>query len=241
MAKRILAGVIVVVLLSGAAGAQETGTGAEEAPAAEREELFEKNFDQGFYAELRVGSSQVVSAEVRYQGADGKAKFKRGPLVAGALGYAHKSGIRFEVEGTYRRNANKGLDLPSPFGGGNLTGETETVTTMFNVYKDFDMSPPEAGNTIGHRLKPFVGAGVGLTVIDFEGTAAGVGDLDGLDHVLAYQLMVGFNYWITPKVSASLRYAFLASEDPTFEDAAGDKLKAEYVTHGVMVGIRYRF
>lgn len=239
MTKRFLAGLTLVVLLSSAAGAQESGEGTQEAPDVERNGIFEKNFDQGFYAELRMGSASVENADVRYRGVGGKAKFDIGLLAGGALGYAHKSGIRLEVEGTYRRNVNDDLELSG--GQQDLSGETTTFTTMLNVYKDFDMSPPEAGNTVGHRLKPFVGAGIGLTVIDFEGSAAATGSLDGLDHVLAYQLVFGANYWITPHVSANLRFAFMASQNPTFEDAAGNDVKAEYATRNIMAGIRYRF
>ena len=89
--------------------------------------------------------------------------------------------MRFEFESLYREDVNDDLDLPG--GQQNLAGQTTAVTTMFNVYYDFDLSNPAAENTAAARLKPFVGGGFGFAIVDFEGAAAGVGTIDGFDQV----------------------------------------------------------
>ena len=53
--------------------------------------------------------------------------------------------------------------------------------------------------------------------------------------------MVGLSYWVTPHVSANLRYAIMVAQDPSFQDDAGDKFKLEYQTRGLMAGLVYKF
>jgi opacity protein-like surface antigen len=239
MMRQLLTVLAVLAFLPGAAGAQESGAGSEKATGTGPKTAFDENFDKGFYVELRGGEARLDKADVKYLGVNGTSKFNAGWLIGGALGYAHKSGFRFELESLYRGNVNDDLDLLG--GQQNLAGQITAVTTMFNLYYDLDLGNPEAGNTVAARLKPFIGGGFGLAIVNFEGAAAGVGTIEDFDHVLAYQFMVGLSYWVTPQISASLRYAMLVAQDPVFEDAARNEFEVEYVSQGLMAGLRYRF
>jgi opacity protein-like surface antigen len=239
MTKWILAGLALIVLLSGAASAQETADDAEKAPGAKAEQAFDRNFDKGFYVELRGGLTKLDDPKADYRGDSGGASFDTGWLLGGAVGYALDLGWRFEIETVYRENVNDDLDLPS--GQEDLEGEFSAFTVMLNVYYDIDLSKAASETFETARFKPFVGAGFGLARIDFEGTAPSIGSIDKYDPVPAYQFMVGFNYWITPQVSANLRFAVLGTQDPGFEDAEGNELELEYVSKALMAGVRYRF
>jgi opacity protein-like surface antigen len=229
----------LVLLLSSAAFAQESGEGAEKTPEAKRERVFDKNFDKGFYVALRSGGVILNDADFDYMADDGEAKFDAGWLIGGAVGYAHTNGLRFELETLYRENDNDALELAGDEE--DLEGKITALTVMFNLYYDADLSGPESKSVVATRLKPFVGAGFGLAIVDFDGSSATIGKVDAYDPVLAYQFMIGLNYWITPEVSADLRYALLGTQELLFEDEVKNDIEVKYLSQAIMVGLRYRF
>lgn len=185
----------------------------------------------GFYAELRGGVVFLNDSDLD-TGFDDEISFDTGFLIAGAGGYAHSSGFRGELELGYRENNNDELDLEG-IGKFDAKDDTSAFTTMVNGYYDIDLGVP--------KLRPYIGGGIGLAVIDTKVRAGGVKLVDDDDTVFAYQALAGVAYHFTPNIAASLGYAFLATADPEFKDEAGDKFDAEYASHNIMLGLRYSF
>lgn len=187
----------------------------------------------GFYLEGRAGGVFLEDADLNddtgtlasFGITDLEQSFDPGFLVDGAIGYAHSSGLRGEATFGYRQNDLDEISgkVSGVSGSDGVDGDFSAFTAMANVYYDF---------RFGSRLVPYVGGGLGLAVItfDFEGE-------DEDDSVLAWQVGAGLAYEATPNVAVTLGYSFLTTaEDPEF-----DGLEAEYVSHNVMVGLRYTF
>lgn len=187
----------------------------------------------GLYVEGRAGGVILEDADLNddtgtlaaFGITDLEQSFDPGFLVDGAIGFAHDSGLRGEVAFGYRQND---LDELSGRVGGvsseaGVDGDMSAFTTMANVYYDI---------RFGSRLVPYVGGGLGLAVINFE-----IEGEDDDDSVLAWQVGAGVAYEATPNLAVTLGYSFLTTaDDPEF-----DGLEAEYLSHNVMVGLRYTF
>ena len=59
MMRQLLTALAVLGFLSGAAGAQESGAGAERAAGTGPQTAFYENFDKGVYVELRGGEARL--------------------------------------------------------------------------------------------------------------------------------------------------------------------------------------
>lgn len=193
-----------------------------------------QNWSQGVYLEVRGGTVFLTDSDIDdLAGIDDiELETDIGWLVEGAVGYAHDSGLRGEVAIGYRENEFD--ELEGDPGGGSVSvdvdGDISAFTTMGNVYYDFYLGKYGAQGALAN-LAPFVGAGIGLAVIDIDGD---LGDED--DTTFAYQLMAGVSYAFTPNIAASLGYAFFSAPDADF-----DGVDFDYDSHNVMAGIRYTF
>ena len=79
-------------------------------------------------------------------------------------------------------------------------GDLNIYTLMANAYYDFDLG----------RIKPFVGAGVGVGFVDFN-LPSGVATFAGLDDTeaaFAYQFTAGLGVDVTESVAAELAYRY---------------------------------
>jgi OOP family OmpA-OmpF porin len=152
-----------------------------------------------------------------------------GFAVGGEVGYGFDSGIRLGGEITFRDN---GQDSAEQRGDKlRLSGETESVAFMANAYYDFDT---------GTAFTPYLGAGVGVALIDFN-FATGTG-FEDTDAVFAYQAMVGVDYAVAPQIKIGLQYRFFGTQNPSFTDniASGPiTLDGEYQTQNVLLTLRY--
>jgi len=107
---------------------------------------------------------------------------------------------------------------------------------MANAYYDFKNSS---------AFQPYVGAGIGLAVIDINDLRASDWDADEPavnvdDTVFAYQIMIGVAYAINQNIAIDLSYRYLGTSDPEFTDQDGD-FDYEFSEHNILVGLRYTF
>jgi opacity protein-like surface antigen len=194
------------------------------------------NAQTGPYGEVRGGVAFLDDADLDDgSGIDIVSTFDAGYLIAGAGGYAHGSGFRGELELAYRENGNDELEfrLPGPDVTFDAEGDTSAFTAMANGYYDIDIGVP--------ALRPYVGFGVGLAVVDTELSVQGIKLVDDSDTVFAYQALAGAAFHITPNIATTVGYAYLATTDPKFKVEGGGSVDAEYASHNVMVGLRYTF
>lgn len=174
--------------------------------------------DAGIYLSGNVGVVWVEDADVTwFDGLRDQFEFDAGLGTTIAVGYDFGYGLRTEFELGFRFN-----DLDRKFPGG-IKGDIYSSSFMANVF--FDLIP-------GQRFSPFIGAGAGLAYVDFDIDYWGQDD----DTVFAYQFMAGVSYALNYNVSIDFQYRYFATEDPSFYF-----FEAEYKTHGLMGGFRFRF
>jgi opacity protein-like surface antigen len=217
MMKGLLVAAAALMLLPGAAAAQ--------------------NLPDNMYGELRGGASFPDDADTDFGGGiDGDLSSDTGWLIEGAFGYAHESGLRGEIVGGYRYNDLDDFKISG--GTVDIEGDIEAVTVMVNLYYDFDLGTYGGATGATANLVPFVGGGIGAAFLNAEIDQIGgipINDEED-DTVFAWQVVTGLAYNFTPKLAATLRYAYFATSDPEF-----DGVDSEYSGHNVLGGIRYSF
>jgi len=105
-------------------------------------------------------------------------------------------------------------------------GRTKLFAGLANGYYDFDT---------GSKLKPFIGAGVGIGQVKLDG-----GPVRDDDTGLAYQLLTGVAYPITDKLSAQIGYRYLGVNDVRIGSAA-QEIRGDYHDQAITFGITYKF
>lgn len=118
---------------------------------------------------------------------------------------------------------------------GDVDGEYLTGATFLNVLVDFDA-------TGAAKWVPYVGAGIGHGVMEFDGYTTGAGDLqDGTAAVWGAQAIVGVAYRMTDHVrlSADLRHRMWADAEIT--DGAGVHHDIATRATTVHFGVAYAF
>ena len=184
-----------------------------------------------FYVGINAGATWVDDADFSIQGDDTDAElsFDAGYGVGLAFGHSYTNGMRSEVEVFYRANDIDEFSTPRRvIDAGESDGEVTSWGAMINGYYDFPAS---------ERIKPFIGAGIGYANVEY--------DSDNLedsvdDDVFAYQAMAGCGIAVSKEVTIDLQYRFLATDDPEFDDS-GIEVETEYMTHNVMLGLRFSF
>lgn len=124
---------------------------------------------------------------------------------------------------------HRGNDVDNFKGGANLFGaEMSSWAFMGNFWWDI----PVRG-----KFRPYIGGGVGLANVSAEGiNSSGVTVIDDSDTVFAFQFGVGVGFEVMPKVEITAEYRYFTTSDPEF-----GVVEAEYTTHSLLFGGRYRF
>ncbi len=170
---------------------------------------------EGPYIALKGGVYLQNKLDYDFIGLDNffTSKYKPGIDVAGALGYDFE-GIRVEVEVGYKR---AGVDRfgfqvngqPLATQSGSLvTGNSHVFTGMLNAYYDISQS----------RIRPYVGAGVGIAdVVSDHVGYSGYGDdgifLDKSTAAFAFQAMGGVRMAVSKHVTAGIGYRYFNVPD----------------------------
>jgi opacity protein-like surface antigen len=158
-----------------------------------------------------------------------------GGAAFGLVGGVDFSGPRLEAELVYRSNDVDRvvqLGLASP-----ASGEVTTTSLMFNGYYDFVTLKP---------LTPYVGAGLGITNLDFDDVAAPgffltSGD-DNDDSGFAFQLAAGVAWQAIDRLTIDLGYRYFVTEEIEFVDRLTGRIDEDrYVAHTFLLGVRAGF
>ncbi|WP_158595924.1 OmpA family protein [Oleomonas cavernae] len=184
----------------------------------------------GPYGSVFGGYVILQDADLEVGTASAEAEFDDGWAGGVAFGYDW-GGPRLEAEVSYRRNENDRISA----GGASapLAGHVSALAVMLNAFYDF---------TNSSRFTPYLGAGIGVGVIDAADGRVDPGPvfLNDTDVVFAYQGIAGVKVAVTEGLSLFVDYRYFATLDPSFNlPGAGPDLDAEYATHNLMVGLTY--
>ncbi len=223
MLKRILAGVLVALVMVPAIAAAETAG--------------------GIYLGSRIGWSSLQDGGISGDLVSLNAKYKDGYAVMGAVGYAHSSGLRFELEGGYRSNDLEQITATAIGTGGPplpvgvplaAIGEMQSANVMANAYYDFDLGLP---------VSPFVGGGLGIGVLYVNATVPSIGSevLADVDLVFSYQGTAGVSLQLSSWVVVDLAYTYFMTEAADYGNLPINAVESEYKSHSAMAGLRLFF
>lgn len=185
---------------------------------------------KGPYVGLQGGAVFLSDSDITQAGTSFTSSFDTG--FGGALtgGYGFDL-FRLEGELFYKTNSFDevsavGVSLPAD-------GDATALGLMVNAYYDFKNKT---------AFTPFIGVGVGMAQVSIQDlTIGGLAVADDDDVVFAYQGIAGVGFSVTPALTLDLTYKYTATADPEFTDASGVPFDAEYMTHNVMVGVRFNF
>ncbi len=184
---------------------------------------------KGLYFDLRAGGSFLSDADNEGFATGGitiESEFNTGFVVEGAVGWEHESGFRGELALGYQQSdvdtlSTLGLSVPGD-------GDVSAFTFMVNGYYAYNLD----------KFRPYVGVGVGGANVSADISTLGSPLVDDDDTVFAYQGIIGLEYQLSDSVSFGARYAYFATQDPTFNDTAGFEFDSEVQSHSVMATIR---
>lgn len=139
---------------------------------------------------------------------------------------------RIELEYTRRSNPLDKAEFvegKAP-GGGNLTVDSLLLNFMAVAW------------TESSRWSPYILLGIGAGRADASGLqVVGQPLSDDTATVFAYQMGVGVDYSLSDSVSLDLGYRFLGTTRPKFTEPSGHKFDIDYMSHGIVLGLRLGF
>ena len=195
----------------------------------------------GFYVNLHGGPRYLkdanLSRDPHGEPLDvGRLHFDNvGGTVGIAGGYDWDNGLALETEFAYRRN---GLDHDEFHGDStDLDGTLSSYTLLANLYYRLDT---------GTDFTPYVGGGVGISLLDLDMKRGNEGRFHALDTdtQFAYQGIAGLAYAVAPHWSVGAEYRFFGTQDPSFIDHPdGNRVWTEtvYHAHELLFGVSYSF
>lgn len=184
--------------------------------------------------------------------------YETGWAIAGRYGYAWLSGLRADVELSYRHNKVDKSDFTGtdgviffPATDPGAHGHVRSIAVIVNAYYDFI-------NTTG--ITPYLGAGIGAANVggkyqsSFEPITQHANTLKDSDWGFAVQAIGGVSIALSPQLSLVADYRYLRAFDISTSEqqfppagpaqafaAARIGGRGDYENHTVMLGLRYSF
>lgn len=200
--------------------------------------------DGNFYGAIRAGINWAHDEALEGNFAS-KDERDLGLVLGGAIGYDFKP-MRLELEFMQRRNDLDGLTVRSDGGAGAalglgpLSGPTALVDTNVNastIMANFIYDVP-----VVKGFQPYLGAGIGVAIVDLDYRLAGGQDLlRSNDAEPAFQALAGFSSQLSDHWTAEVGYRFLTTAQSRLLVADAIDAQAKYKSHSVLVGLRYAF
>ena len=144
-----------------------------------------------------------------------------------ALGTKFSPNWRAEAEFSY---SNADVDT---FSGTSGSGETTMYGLMLNALLDIPT---------GTQWTPYIGAGIGGAVVDFNDLSpVGGSRVSDSDHVFAYQGIAGVTYQVDDQMGLFTEYRYVGTADRDMWTDSSVGLSGEGGEHRIMVGLRWSF
>ena len=185
----------------------------------------------GLYLGGAAGANFATDSKVKPSGGTpDTAKFDTGGAGSLSVGYGFGNGFRAELEASYRNADVKSLKNNNF---AVVKGSTDTWGVLVNGFYDI--------NT-GTRLTPYIGAGVGVAVVNGKLSGDGTTLYNSSDTQFAYQGIAGVSYALTGNLALTADYRYLGTTDTTFKGGAGvSSVKASNGNHTILAGVRWTF
>lgn len=218
MTKRLLPIIVSLCLLLPALPALATGSGP--------------------YLEVQGFATWINESKNQTDQGDFSLKFDSGTGYAAALGYDLGEAYpeigtgRLELEVASRKGSlqnAKFADATVP-----ASGDLKVTSYMVNTIAEY------------HELSiwvPYFLVGAGYAEVSFDGADIYGMPLDSgsSDKVFAYQAGGGLGMEIGDHVTLDLGYRYFATLDPELKQADGSKIKSEFGSHNVLLGLRFKY
>ncbi|BDG72876.1 OmpA family protein [Roseomonas fluvialis] len=212
---------------------------------------------QGIYVGAGAGFNYLMGSSDTVAGRSLDVGFEWGFAGVLSVGYGFGNGLRLELEGSYRQND---VDNIKASGVGSLPrtgGTAASYGVMFNALYDFRLGP----------VMPYVGAGVGYVINDWDDISFGQRAANGTNARLsfggdsgtfAYQAILGIALPIdsVPGLALTAEYRFLGTAQVELDGRANGVVQvgntriadreafsysADNYNHSIMFGVRYNF
>ena len=174
---------------------------------------------QGSDVDLYAGGSRFARGDI---------DFDTGYTLGAAVGANFTPNFGMELEYAYRRSDVDRLRIAGDTLDG---GKSRSDAFMLNALYNFD------GMGANGQWRPYAGGGVGLARVRIGPE----GDSVERNWILAYQLIGGVAYDITPDWSLNAEVRWFATEGGRYDIGGGANAKADWETIDVLVGATYRF
>lgn len=178
---------------------------------------------KGFYIGAGVGSMLPQNAKVNEVGTTNSAKYDLDPGFATnvAAGYAFGNGFRTELEVAY-------ADVDPSMDSG---ADVDTLSAMINAIYELPT---------GGRVRPYIGAGLGVVRTDYDGTEPLTGIvIDDADTKLGVQGIAGVSFQATDQMDLFLDYRYMRTGKLELAAGTSETIKASNKNHILMAGLRY--
>jgi opacity protein-like surface antigen len=191
-----------------------------------------------WYIAARVGAAFPEDTDFGVLGTTVTNEYNTGFVGGLAVGTQFNLGgltPRGELEVGYM---SSGIDAHTIAGVGTVTGDdafgdTNVIYGLANVYLDLGSGP----------LKPFIGGGIGIGHVDFDGHGVtGVGTaMDDSGTGFAWQIGGGVSYAFNDQLTAEVGYRYFNVDGVNLTAVDGTESDVDVRAHQVMVGLRYAF
>lgn len=186
--------------------------------------------DRGAYVSAATGVNLMGDSDLDNNTVNTDIDFDEGFAGALALGYRYGNGIRSEIEANYLNN-----DVNSITGAATPTGNVDSLSFMLNMLYDFNTNS---------RFTPYIGAGAGVAMVDFDGVNPVNGSrVSDSDEIAVAQGIVGLSYDINESLEFFGAYKYLAAlgDSPEVTTNSGVKLEGDHENNVFLIGLRYSF
>jgi OOP family OmpA-OmpF porin len=205
--------------------------------------------DENFYA---LNSTYYQGYGYYYQSVDANLDLDTGFMVGAALGVSFNDWLRGEIEASGNFH-NVGGDAYFDFqyrygnsyaGEAKLDGDENALFVLANLWLDIP---------IGGFFRPYIGGGVGAGRIDLELTGNYNGNnydiIDDSDWGFAFQVGGGVAFDVAPNIAIDVGYRYKRinnvdldlDEDVTGGGGGDDSIEKDYISHNILVGLRFGF
>lgn len=218
----------------------------ETTPPAPVAKLKDPEKDLLFRPYLRIDGGYALTGNPDGTGANGphiSSKTQNTGLISIGLGAKVDDQVRVEGMLTYRSK----MDLDGKNGANqSISGDLSSISGMFNMYYDIEQAHQWFGSD---TFTPYVGAGVGLSMMDTGSLTTDGGTIERGAQVynLTYAAMAGVSSKVTDVVSLDLGYRFINlgqyEQDGSFSSGTGTTATKydDLFAHEFRAGLRFQF